>query len=386
MQEDLGVKKKLKILYMITKGTGGGAQEYVYTLATSLPRETFKVVVLCGEGDILPDKLEHAGIPVYRLKTLVRDVSFAKEIKSFFEILKIIKQEKPDILHVNSSKIGGLGGLAGRLLRVPHIIFTAHGWASNEQSRTAFSRSIIFSLHWITVFLSHLTIAVSEKTKKDIATRFIDEKIHVIYNGIGNIAFIPRDESRTFLQSFVPSIDNRNIYPHIYIGTVSELHSNKGLDVLIKSCKRLPDSVAVFIIGDGEEKAALQKQISENHLDSRVFLVGRVEYAKQYLLGLDIFILTSRNENLPYVLLEAGQAGLPVIASKVGGIPEIIKNGENGILVTPGKSGEIVRAIEFLLGNPEIGKEYGEKLKLKIKKEFNVETMIEKTIEVYRTS
>jgi len=377
--QDKTVDNRTKVLYMITKGNWGGAQEYVYTLATSLPEKFYKVTVICGEGNILPRKLEEKGVIVHSLPTLMRDISLRNEIRSFFALIKIIRNIRPDILHLNSSKIGFLGALAGRMARVPKIIFTAHGWASNEETRRYATRGIFYIIHSITVLLCHNTIAVSERTKKDMSLSWVRNKIQVIYNGIGNIEFLSREKSREILNNHTGT----DLTPHTMIGTISELHTNKGLDVLIEASKRLPDHVGIYIIGSGEEKESLQIKIAQNSLSSRIFLLGRIEDAKQYLKAFDIFTLTSRAENLPYVILEAGKAGLPVVASKVGGIPEMIENGESGILVNKNNPGEVSRALEYLLDNPEIRKRYGKNLKQTIDQKFSIDGMIQKTVGVY---
>jgi glycosyltransferase involved in cell wall biosynthesis len=138
-----------------------------------------------------------------------------------------------------------------------------------------------------------------------------------------------------------------------------------------------------FIIGDGQEKNDLEKIISENNLQNRVFLLGFKEDAFKYLKAFDIFLLTSVKEGLPYAILEAGLAECAVIASKIGGIPDIIKNSETGILVTPKNQSEIKRSIEYLAENEQKRIEYGKNLKIKVENDFSLEKMIEKTIVEY---
>ena len=139
--------KRTKVLFLITKSTLGGAQRYVYDLATGLDSAEFETcVAVGGEGPLL-ETLAEAGIKVHKLTHLQRDISFFNEIQTFFELLRIIRKEKPQVLHINSSKAGFLGGLAGRFCRVPKIIFTAHGWAFNED-RSPFQRRIFKLLHF----------------------------------------------------------------------------------------------------------------------------------------------------------------------------------------------------------------------------------------------
>jgi glycosyltransferase involved in cell wall biosynthesis len=370
---------KKKICIAITKGVWGGAQEYVYALATSLPKDTYDVCVICGEGNILPQKLTDAGIRTITIPTLKRDVFFIDDIISFFTLRRILLQEKPDILHLNSSKMGGIGSLVGRLLRIPRIIFTAHAWASNESRFSFISRFTFRILHYITVILSHHTIAVSHKTKRDISgLPFIAHKITVIHNGISDIDFLPKVEARQAIEGMARLSTNTEII----IGTISELHKNKGLDLLIDACTNLPQYASVYIIGEGEERKRLQGMIDGYNLNNKVFLVGQVPNARKYLKAFDVFTLTSRTEALPYCLLEAGLAQCAVIATQVGGIPEIIVHEENGILIRRNRD-ELVNALNDLLDQKDTRHNIGASLRNTILDKFSIEEMLRKVIDVY---
>lgn len=371
--------EKIKVMYVITKGNWGGAQEYVYSLATYLPKDKYDVLVVCGEGEILTEKLKSSGIETIHIESLKRDISFLKEIKSFFELLKIIKQFRPDVLHLNSSKIGGLGGLAGRISKVPKIIFTAHGWAFNE-SRPWLTKKILLLLQWVTVLLSHITIAISRKTRNDIDSLFgVREKVFVVHNGVGEINFEEKNKARNILAEITKSNPTE-----IIIGTISELHKNKGLDFLITACQKIPENTSVYIIGEGEEKNNLKELVQNLNLTNKIFFTGRIENAKTLLKAFDIFTLTSRKEGLPYTILEAGMASLPVVSSRIDGIPEIIENGKSGILTRSGDTAEIERALKYLIDKPQKRLEFGEALKNTVLEGFSKEKMLEKTIGFYR--
>jgi glycosyltransferase involved in cell wall biosynthesis len=366
---------KKKIFFCITKGNFGGAQRYVFDLATSLPADIFSTAVLHGEGEALPKKLHKKNIRTLKLETLIRNIRLGQDIKTLREIIRIFKTEKPDIIHLNSSKMGLLGGLAGRLTKVPRIIFTGHGWAFNEE-RNWFVRKGLLFLHWITILLSHETIAVSEKTKKDISSLpFIKDKITVIHNGVGPQKFL---DGFTARQTLAPEI-----IANTWIGTISELHKNKGLDFAIHAFAKLSteykDSTFV-IIGEGEERKNLETLISEYGLSKRIFLLGFIENAARYLKAFDVFTLTSRTEAFPYVLLEAGYAGLPIVASNVGGIPEII---DKEFLIEKGSVSMIEKTVEKILDNPITKKEVGERNKNHIQKKFSLSQTVQKTIALY---
>ena len=371
--------KKTKILYMVTKGNMGGAQRYVYDLATNLNKKDFDITVAVGAGNELVKKLSDAGIKTIRFGLLQRNINPFKDIATFFTIISVLRRERPDILHLNSSKIGAMGALAGRIVGIKKVIFTGHGWAFNED-RNIFSRLIILFIHWLTIILCHKTIAVSERIKNQILLfPFSENKIVQIYNGIEDISFLSRDASQ---KELAPECSQQ-----IWIGSVSELHKNKGLDFLIQAyasvSKDYPDT-AVIIIGEGEERKNLEKLAKSLNLENKVYLVGFKPNAEKFLKAFDILTLTSRTEAFPYVVLEAGLAGLPIIASRVGGIPEVISNKENGMLIEPKNVFDIEYSLHELLQGEVKRKILGERLKKDIETKFKLNTMIEKTVALYK--
>lgn len=385
MQDIQGIKRKTKVCFVVTKGVWGGAQKYVFSLATSLPKNNYEVIVISGEGETLPNKLILAGIQIYRLPEMKRDISLINEIKNFFALYKILKKEKPDVLHLNSPKAGGLGALAGRLLGIKKIVYTAHGWTFNED-RKIFNKIIIFLFSWITVLLCHKTIVIAEKEKRQ--TRFmpfVKNKIVLIRNGVEQIVFKEKDVARKELLALCggqTSTETKNNL--LWLGTISELHKNKGLEYALSAVSKIMVPFIFFVIGEGEERNRLQKLIEQYNLENKVFLVGFLDNANQYLKAFDIFTLTSIKEGLPYTILEAGSAGLPVIASSVGGIPDIIDSGTNGILVQKTNAPQITKTIEFMIDHPNERKMFGQKLQQRVEKEFSLKQMLEKTLEVYK--
>ena len=378
--------KKAKILYLITKSNWGGAQKYVYELATSLPADSFDVSVGLGGDGELKTRLETAGIRTISIPSLSRDVNIFSDAKVLFNLLSLFRKERPDIVHVNSSKIGGLGAVAGRLAGVRKIIFTGHGWAFNE-NRSQISKSLIRFFSWLTIIFSHQTIVVSEYMKRQMDRLPLTAgKIFVIHNGIAPIDFIPRTEARDYLWK---KSGNTEKFPEekICIGTISELHSNKGLEFALEGLARLKNSgedFLFFIIGEGEQRKELEARIKKLWLEKNVFLCGHVENAARYLKAFDIFTLTSITEGLAYVLIEAGQAALPVLASSTGGIPEIIAGDSFGILAQPRNIKDIALGIRTLLENAELRKTLGKNLHERVTKEFSFEMMQEQTTRLYK--
>lgn len=369
------VKKKL--LLVITKSNFGGAQRYVYDIATSL-KDSYDVVVAFGGQGALAQKLTDAGIATRTIPSLTRDVNPFLDISTFFNLIKLFRIERPHIVHLNSSKIGALGSLAARIARVPRIIFTTHGWAFNE-SRGWFARKIIATLQWFTVLFSHHTIAVAEQELKDVADwNMVKTKIACIHNGIAPIDFLNEFDARTKLK----------LPPGLIIGTISELHTNKGLENAIRAFAGFhthhPESHFV-IIGEGEQRTYLTTLIQQLNLTTHVHLIGFVPDAARYLKALNIFTLTSYKEGFPYAILEAGAAGRAVIASHVGGIPEIITNDISGILIDPYHSAQIQQAMTVLAA-PSIAERCGTSLQNHVIKTFSLKEMLEKTVTLYELS
>lgn len=300
-----------KILYVITKANWGGAQRYVFDLATSLPKEEFEVAVAFGQPGLLAQKLQEAGVATRPIQSLQRDVSAWADIKSFFELYWLFLKESPDVVHLNSSKAGAVGAWAAWLAGVRRIVFTAHGWPFRER-RSAPARAALWLASWCTALASSAVICVSEH---DLAQAkrmpFVGSKAVRVHNGIGPMALGSGEAIRAAFPSGAR-----------ITGTIGELTRNKNHIALIERARRDRDTY-VAIVGEGELRGALESKIREYRLEDRVKLFGFMP-ASEALRGFDIFALPSLKEGLPYVLLEAKQAGLPIEANRVGGIPEIL--------------------------------------------------------------
>jgi len=373
-------KSTKKVLFIITKSVWGGAQKYVFDLAANLPKGSFEPVIAGGGKGTMAEKIISADLPYLEIKSFQRDINFWKEIFSFFEILKILFKTKPDIVHVSSSKAGGTAGVAILFytaikkavkpfrmtspydregekasplsdnylaVKPPRggltAIFTVHGWAFLE-SRSRWQIFTIKLASKITCLFYDKIICISrndynEAIKNKIAPA---KKLVVIHNGINSADynFLERTE-----KEFV-------------VGTIGEATKNKGHKYLIEASKNLPDI--------------------------KLNIISNVPNASKYLKNFDIFVLPSIKEGLPYVILEAGLAGLPVIASNVGGIPEIIGNGKEGLLVPPANSEELAKAIRKLTDDKTLRENLAKNLNEKIQKEFSLKKMLEQTMSLYK--
>jgi L-malate glycosyltransferase len=380
------MKEKKRLLFIVTKGNFGGAQRYVFDLAVGLKKE-YDVSVATGEPGLLHTKLHKENIKTITTPSLQRDINVAHNLSSVWELVQTLKETAPDIVHANSSMAGFITSLAVHTYNIFYapkdkktkFIFTAHGWAFNEKSRSASSKFLFYILHTVTVILSHKTISVSNQTKKELAMMpFVDKKITVIHNGIKSKRLISQKNARLKLS---PASEFKT-----WLGTLSELHKNKGLDTALKGLapvlKENPD-IGFFIAGDGEEKESLINLSKKLGISNQVIFLGFVQDAQKYLKAFDIFTLTSRTECFPYVLMEAGLAKNPVIATDVGGISEIIENLYSGMLIRPNSPIDVSHAVAYALEHTKELKEFGINLHESVKTNLSIEKMIKETQEVY---
>lgn len=367
-----------KILYIITKSNWGGAQAYVYTLATHAKSSGADVVVALGgtgtagaEAGLLASRLQEAGIRTVFISTFTRDIRMLREFSLLSELQRVIRSEKPDIVHLNSSKAGGVGALASRLERVPCIIFTSHGLAYDED-KGLFTRTFRWLSTWATILLTHATILISSDTyARASALPFCKKKVHLIYNGLRPLPLWPRREARKQLVPHAPR-------GHVWIGTVAELTPNKALDTLVSAAANLKSRGYTFtlvLIGEGEERATLAKLIADAKLEDSVHMLGFVPDAGNLLAAFDIFALVSTKEGLPYVLLEAGQAGCAVVGTRIAGTTDIIDS-TTGLLVRPKSIRETADALELLIKDETKRHSYGEALHRRVKEKFSLARML----------
>lgn len=300
-----------KILYVVTKSNWGGAQRYVFDLAIAAKAQGFDVAVAFGGDGELAKRLHAANLRTISLPALGRDIGIA-DFVAYRALSHTIRDERPDVLHLNSSKVGVLGGLAGRAHGIRKIVFTAHGWPFKEMRGTP-SRLVIWLGSWLTALCAHVIIAVSDselalaKSMPGAAKKTVR-----IYNGIDiNMSF---SDGNIIRSVFPPGVK--------ITGTVGELTHNKNQIALIEEAREKPD-MYVAVVGEGELREFLEQKIAAYGLQSRVKLFGFLP-AADAMKGFDTFALPSTKEGLGYVLLEARAAGLPIVANPVGGTQEAL--------------------------------------------------------------
>lgn len=382
-----------RILYVITKATWGGAQRYVFDLAVAAKQRGYEVGVAHGTEGLLVEKLKEAGVRTRTLPSVERDVamladtdealhpktmlsSLKQEWSALKELIKLLKEERPDVLHLNSSKAGFLGALAGRAAKVPRIIFTAHGWAFNER-RPLWQKAVFRFFYALTIWLSHETICVSDAVCRDMSWLPFS-RMTVVRHGMDAPVFVERSLARNKL--WMQQMDKT------WLGMVAELHPTKRVEDAIDALmelKELRPELVLVVLGEGEARQALEERIAHYGLEDRVRLVGFVPDAATYLKALDIFLMPSRTEALGLALIEAGYAGLPAIASRVGGMPEIVRHKDTGLLVPKENPHALARAIRTFVEHPDEAAAYAQALEKRVAERYSKVRMLEETFLQY---
>jgi len=360
----------------------------VYDLATAAKEKGYEVLVACGETGLLVERLRDENIRTIHVKELGRDVRLGKDIAAYRGLVRLFKKERPDVVHLNSSKAGFTGALAARSASwrsgAPiNIIFTAHGWAFTED-RPLPVRMAFMLLHLATIALCTEVIAVSAFVATHAPRWGMSHKrITLIRLGIREHAYLSQDEAREALIELEPALARAR--DELWVGTVAELHRNKGIDVGIAGWQKASLAETQWVvIGSGEEESTLRKVAA--HLPS-IHFIGFVPDASRYMKAFNLFLLPSRTEALSYTILEAGLAGIPVLCSGVGGTREAL--GPEYPTMGFFSSEDSDSLAEMLVAahqDPAYLAQVGEALEKRVRDTFSFDRMVDETLALYTRS
>ncbi|MGA9761395.1 MAG: glycosyltransferase family 4 protein [Gaiellaceae bacterium] len=326
-----------RLLIVITLAEIGGAQTYVAGLLPALSGAFDVTVAAWGPGPLI-DVCRANNVSFVPLRFVRRPLSPVYDLLGFFELIRLMRRLRPQIVHANSSKAGVLARLAATVARVPIRIFTVHGWAFKAHHGLA-SR-LYLAADRLMRPLTTMTICVSDTERAaGLAMRTCsDARTTVIKNAV------ELKEARTDPKAMPP-----------LVLSVGRLKAPKDFSTLVRAMASLPSgSCRLRIAGGGPELAALSEEIGRLRLDGVVELLGDRDDIDELLRQSQLFVLSSRSEGMPMSVLEAMASGVPVVASAVGGIPELVVDGETGLLVEPGDPQGLAAAISRLLEDGEL--------------------------------
>lgn len=379
------VDRRFKVCNVITKLSVGGAQETALAYCAGLDRARWDTVLVAGperspEGDLF-DAAAQRGVRVVTVRHLGRAVRPVNDVRAVAELVQLFRRERPDVVHTHSSKAGLVGRLAARIASVPVIVHTVHGWSFHE-GMSPVTRGAAVALERLAARGTWPLVVVAQ----------IDAEIGVAA-GIGQPtqyalvrSAVDVDRLRATAASRATARRALGIPEGVpVVGTVTRLCRQKDPETLLRAARLMvelrPDA-RVVVVGDGPLRANVERTIDELGLHESVTLLGRRSDVDRLLPGFDAFVLSSRWEGLPRVVVEAMAAGLPVVSTDVGGIGEAVEDQVSGLLVPPGDAVALGNALVRVLADRALSARLRSEALRRVD-EFDVGRMVERLDDLY---
>jgi len=376
--------KKIKVVHIITLLELGGAQENTLYTCEHLDKNKFDVILICGKGGILDDKTKN--IKTYFVKELVREICPLYDLLAFIKIYKILKKEKPDIVHTHSSKAGIIGRWAAYLLRTTDfgvrtikIVHTFHGFGFNNY-QNYFVRKIYILAELLTAKITDKLVAVSyENISKGLKNKIGNElQYAVIRSGIKLQDYQINIDVEKKKKEF--AIINENV-----VGMIACFKKQKAPLDFIKTAKLVcaeKSDTKFILVGDGVLRKQIEDEIKKLNLEKNVILTGWRKDSNEIIKIFDVFVLTSLWEGLPRVIVESMSAGIPVVATYIDGTKEIVREGLTGFVVHPHETEKMAERILRLLNNADLRKKFSQEAKKRVQ-EFDIDLMVSQQEKLY---
>lgn len=357
----------MRILFAITRAEFGGAQSHVLELLRFAVKQNSAVGLVAGEQGLLSDTARQIGVEVMILPDLVQPLQPSKDIRALGEMRRAIRTFRPDLVHAHSSKAGIIARLAAALEGVPSV-FTAHGWAFSEG--VSFQRkALAVASERIASRWANKIIAVSEYDR-NLALRYHvarSEQLVAIHNGVADTPYLAHSGHGS----------------PVILSMVARFSPPKNQSDFILAARDLKGEFKIEFIGDGPCINDIKALVTNVGLSQRVTFWGARSDVPELLARSQVFVLISKWEGLPVSILEAMRAGLPVVASDVGGVREVVINGETGFLVPNDDIVTLHDQLQRLLDDPGLRIRQGVAGRQRYERYFTSEHMIQRTWEVY---
>lgn len=379
-----------RILHVITRLDLGGSAENTLLTAIGLVERGYKVAILAGPSSNPPSVTEKTalekGVTIERLPSLLRNISLFNDSAALLALYSRIKKGRYDCVHTHTSKAGILGRIAARMAGTPVIVHTAHGHIFYGY----FSRvlTLVFIVIERLIFrFTNIMIMLTDQEKKETLHRKIGshERMVRILSGVDLVPFCSvRKADRASSVAALGLLESDFI-----VGTVARLVTIKNHAVIVAAAEKVkenhPDIRFVFV-GDGDLQDGLKERVAAAGLEKQVLFTGwkNREGLLSILPAFDIFVLCSINEGMGRAFIEAQAAGVPVIGSRVCGIPEVIQEGETGFCVALDDVDALAEKIVWMYNNRSRLPDMGAKGRAWAQKHFSKEIMVEKIDALYQ--
>lgn len=378
-----------RVAHIITRMILGGAQENtLYTVQGLLESGHYDVILITGpaigpEGELI-DEARRSGVPLMIIPELRRELNPYYDALSLLRILGCLRRLKPQIIHTHSSKAGILGRLAGRILRIPHIVHTIHGLPFHRYEKMTLNLFYI-GLEQVAAKWSSALISVAEAMSEQSLSAGVGtpEQYTTIYSGIDVEAFLRSSVERERTRRELGFSDS-----DIIIGKIARIAPLKGYDYVVNIApdlfRRFPRARMLFV-GDGTLRPEIERRIERYHIRDRVVLTGLVPASRipALISAMDILVHASLREGLARVLPQALVSGKPVVSFDIDGAKEVVIDGVTGYLVEPESEEGLLEAVSKILSLPDLGKSMGEEGKRRFTDRFRKEQMVRKISQLY---
>lgn len=357
--------RKITVAIISTNADRAGAPLHVQELSIGMSGQAARVVVVFGEDGPVRQALADRGIETYVVPTMRSQIDIGRDLKSISAIKTILAHVRPDIVHAHSSKAGMVGRIAGKAMGIP-VVYTIHGWGFGTGRRPLIS-AIVRTIEFLLRSITSRFIAVSHADRNIGMTSLgiSENRIATVHNGTPDTEF-RADPGNSRVVAMVARADLQKDY-----------------ETLFKAIEAVP--CELWCIGRGTDSADfmdLAKGLApSNHQKIRFF--GSRSDVPELLSKAAIFVLSSRFEGLPISIIEAMRAGLPVVASDVGGVCELVQEGQTGFLFASGDHQALEQKLRQLMHDDALRKTLGANGRDHFLRNFTNDKMIAKTLSIY---
>ncbi|RYG75219.1 glycosyltransferase family 1 protein [bacterium] len=352
---------KPKLLYIITKAELGGAQSHVLDLIRGFVN-SYELHLAVGALGPLTEIAKQLGAKVHLLSRLQRSINPLADILAVRECVTLLRRVRPDLVHCHSSKAGIIGRLAGQFAGIP-VIFTAHGWGFSP-GVPRLRRKLALQIERAMAPLASKIICVSEfdyRLARDLKVGK-KRKLVTVHNGIADSGSGSR------------LANTENQPPSLIM--VARFSQQKDHPILFRALANVHEDWHLQLVGSGPNLSTCQELAQSLDLTNRISFLGDRSDVAELLTNSQCFVLASQYEGLPISILEAMRAGLPIIATHVGGVGEQIERDQTGLLVPANDAAALEEALRYLVRSPELRQRMGQAGRQKFENLFTSERMI----------
>jgi len=377
---------KLRVAQVITRMDWGGAPDIVRILCENLNPDKFELTLICGKNRCVTKKnkkfLEDFKQQAVSIPYLQRDINPFFDLCALIKLFLLFKKEKFDIVHTHTAKAGFLGRVAAHFAGIKKIVHTTHGHNFYGYFGPLTSKLIIGLESYAAKFTDKM-IALTCLEKEDLVRfKIIDsQKIKVLNTAVEIDDIKDGNNPLIYIKEGFGVKSNE-----ILIGMVSRLEPIKGVKYFIAAAKIIADKfehVKFVIVGEGSLKKDLEENITKAGLGPRFIFTGWRDDVLDIIAALDIMVLASLNEAVGIVLIEAQAQGVPVIATRVGGIPEVVEDGKTGILVASQNTEELIKAMQILIEDRQKRQAMSRAGSEAVKNKYSVQSFVDNVSKIY---